>query len=78
MQIQFRICEALKISDPPKESFAKNKLKFDNGKEEVELWSVVPEKPKDVLEDITGIFRFKVQLPQDLTYEHCVFQWWCL
>ena len=40
--------------------------------------SVIPEKPIDVEEDITGIFRFKVQLPKDLTCEHCVLQWWWL
>jgi len=42
------------------------------------MWYVVLEKPEDVDEDITAVFRFKVQIPKDLTCEHCVFQMWWL
>jgi hypothetical protein len=66
------------ILNPPKECFPQNKLRFDNGLVERDLWSVVPEKPTNTTEQITGIFRYKVQLPKDLTCEHCLFQWWWL
>ncbi len=67
--VQFRLCEAPLNADPSKECFENNKLKFENGLEEVQLES----GRKDEYN-----FYYKVQLPKDLTCQHCVFQWWWL
>jgi len=58
----------------PEECFENNKLKFENGLEEVQLESGT----KDGEDIKKKNFYFKVQLPKDLTCQHCVFQWWWL
>ena len=67
-------------SDPSKECFEKNKLKFENGMVEVDLRSGVGSKgvayaPNNV-NGTDNFFTYKVQLPKDLTCKHCVFQFW--
>ena len=74
-RVQFRICVAPEKGDPSKDCFEKNKLKFENGQDEVDLWSVVPVQQKFGSE-LGQIFKYKVQLPRNLTCKHCLFQFW--
>ncbi len=67
-------------SDPSKECFEKNKLKFENGEVEVDLRSGVRSRgvayPPNKQNGTDQFFTYKVQLPKDLTCKHCVFQFW--
>ncbi len=64
--VQFRICNADGLNnDPEMQCFERNVLKFENGKSEMEL-------AKGRRRGVYHIFN--VQLPLDLTCDHCVFQ----
>ncbi len=65
--VEFRLCEAPENADPTKECFENNKLKFENGQDRADVMSG----------QINGNdFTYKVQLPEEKTCEHCVFQWY--
>ena len=67
--VEFRVCPAPVNGDPTMECFELNKLKFtSDGKTRAELRSVRP--------DAKNYYTYSVKLPDNLTCEHCVLQWY--
>ena len=68
--VEFRVCPAPVNGDPTMECFEleQNKLKFiADGKTRAQLRSVEP---------VNSTYTYSVKLPDNLTCEHCVLQWY--
>jgi len=78
--VQFRVCPVPNSSEDPNNGcFDRNILKFENGQDKFPMNDGPMER--DTHYDVNGNFEkltswntFKVQLPNNLLCDHCVFQ----